>query len=77
MGIRVKVDEDLPTEVAHRLASAGHDTRTVRDQGLSGIPDENLWKVAQSEQRCLFTADKGFANAQEFPPGTHAGIVLL
>ena len=28
-------------------------------------------------QRCLFTADKGFSNAQLFPPGTHAGIVLL
>lgn len=25
----------------------------------------------------LITADKGFANAQAHPPGTHAGIVLM
>ena len=25
----------------------------------------------------LFTADKGFANARCYPPGTHAGVVLF
>ena len=46
-------------------------------EGLTGTPDEELWNAVRQEQRCLFTADKGFANAQLFPPGTHAGIVLL
>ena len=25
----------------------------------------------------LFTADKGFANARDYPPGSHAGVVLF
>ena len=77
MPIAVKVDEDLPAEVADLMRRAGHDARTVVQEGLTGIPDEGLWSMVQQEQRCLFTADKGFANAQLFPPGTHAGIVLL
>lgn len=31
----------------------------------------------QEEKRFLITADKGFADIRMFPPGTHAGILLL
>jgi predicted nuclease of predicted toxin-antitoxin system len=77
MAISFKVDEDLPVEVAERLRVAGHDVTTVREQSLSGTTDAELWPIIQREQRCLVTADKGFANAQMHPPGTHAGIVLF
>ena len=77
MPMRIKVDEDLPAEVADLLQDAGHDARSVVGQGMTGMPDEGLWRVVQGEGMCLFTADKGFANAQVFPPGTHGGIVLL
>jgi len=77
MPIAVKVDEDLPAEVADLLRKAGHDAQTVMQEALTGTLDAELWKVVQQEQRCLFTADKGFANAQLYPPGTHAGVVLL
>jgi len=77
MPIRIKVDEDLPQEVAATLRHADHDARTVSEQGLAGATDEAVWEVVQYEQRCLFTADKGFANAHLHPPGTHPGIVLL
>jgi len=77
MPIRIKVDEDLPVEVADLLRSAGHDAITVAQEGLTGSPDDSLLKAVQRERRCLLTADKGFANAQSLPPGTHAGVVLL
>lgn len=77
MPIGIKVDEDLPAEVGDLLRKAGHDAHTVAQEDLTGTPDDRLWSVVQQEQRCLFTADKGFANAQVFPPGTHRGIVLL
>ena len=77
MPMWIKVDEDLPVEVADLLRKAGHDAHSVAEQGLSGSPDKELWRVARRERRCLFTADKGFANARVFPPGQHAGIVLL
>lgn len=77
MSIRIKVDEDLPVGVAERLSAAKHDAVTVVEETLTGTPDEELWNVVQREKRCLFTADKGFANAQLHPLGTHNGIVLL
>lgn len=77
MPIRIKVDEDLPTDVADALRKAGHDVLTVIDQQLCGTPDDRLWSSIQGESRCLFTADKGFANAAAHPPGSHYGIVLL
>lgn len=77
MPMRIKVDEDLPIQVADLLRSAGHDACTVVEQGLVGAADDGLWKLIQQEQMCLITADKGFANARAFPPGTHCGVVLM
>ena len=77
MAVRVKVDEDLPTDIADMLRAAGYDAETVHAQGHSGLPDDQLWPQVQQEQRMLLTADKGFANAQVYPPGSHAGVVLF
>lgn len=77
MGIRIKVDEDLPAEMPRLLSSAGHDAVSLIELGLSGAKDAQLWPVIQHEKRCLFTADKGFADVRVHPPGTHHGIVLF
>src|SRR4051794_16622474 len=77
MPVPVKVDEDLPGEISDLLGAAGHDAKTVYIQGHSGLPGEQLWPRIQQEQRMLFTADKGFANARIYPPGSHAGVVLF
>ena len=77
MPVSIKVDEDLPAEVANLLRDTGHDAVTVLEQEMTGTPDSDLWQAIQKENRCLFTADKGFADARNHPPGTHAGIVLL
>jgi predicted nuclease of predicted toxin-antitoxin system len=77
MPVAVKVDEDLPNDIENVVRAAGHDTITVYAQGHTGMPDEQLWPIVQQEQRMLFTADKGFANARVYPPGTHAGVVLF
>ena len=77
MSVAIKVDEDLPAEVAAILSQAGHDAKTVHDQGHTGMPDAQLWPIVQQEQRLLLTADKAFANARDFPPGSHAGVVLF
>ncbi len=75
--IAIKIDEDLPATFVPRLLQAGHDVVTVHDQRWTGLPDDELWPRVQTERRSLFTADKGFANANLHPPGTHAGIVLF
>lgn len=77
MPVAIKLDKDLLTEIAVLLRAIGHDCTTVYDQGHYGLPDNYLWPIVQDEQRVLFTGDKGFANARDFPPGSHAGIVLF
>jgi predicted nuclease of predicted toxin-antitoxin system len=77
MSVPVKVDEDLPADIAELLHVAGHDAKTVYAQEYTGLPDEQLWPKVQHEQRMLLTADKGFANARVYPPGSHAGVVLF
>jgi predicted nuclease of predicted toxin-antitoxin system len=74
---RIKVDEDLPRQIAEMLNARGYDAATVSDQGWQGTPDDLLWQRVQDERRFLMTADKGFADLRRQVPGTHAGVILL
>ncbi len=73
----IKVDEDLPRQVADYLVAKGYDAVTVRQQHMGGWKDAELWVVVQAEQRFLITADKGFGNIRHYKPGEHAGVLLL
>lgn len=67
----------MPTEIAELLNRHGCDALTVRDQGWLGKADDELWRRVQGEQRWLVTADKEFADLRRYPPGSHAGLILL
>lgn len=71
------VDEDLSRSTAPALRDAGCATIDVRDVGLRGHSDPEVFASAQSREMTLVTADKGFANVLSYPPGTHAGIIVL
>jgi predicted nuclease of predicted toxin-antitoxin system len=75
--VRVKVDKDLPKAATQLLRERGFDALSVIEQGMGGSKDIALWSAVQSEQRFLVTADKGFGDIRSFPPGTHAGILVL
>ena len=77
MAARLKIDENLPKEIAELLNAHGYDAVTVRNPGWTGSADDDLWQRIQKEGRWLVTADKGFADVCLYPPGTHAGLVLL
>jgi hypothetical protein len=66
--VRLKVDENLPCEIADLLNEHGYDARTVLDQGWQGMADHELWQGIQAEGRWLITADKGFADLRLYPP---------
>jgi predicted nuclease of predicted toxin-antitoxin system len=71
------VDEDMPRSTARALREAGYVAEDVRDVGLRGKPDHAVFAYAQAHGQILVTADKGFANVVSFPPGTHAGLIVL
>ena len=75
--MRVKVDEDLPKAVVQILRRRGYQAVSVVEQGMGGTKDPLLWQVVQAEGRFLVTADKGFGDIRSYPPGTHAGVLLL
>jgi predicted nuclease of predicted toxin-antitoxin system len=70
------LDEDMPRSLAKLLREAGYEVADVRDVGLRGHSDTEVFAYAQAEQATLLTADKGFANMLTYPPGSHAGIVV-
>ncbi len=75
--MHIKVDEDLPPIAARWLQEKGYTASTVIDQGMGGWKDPKLWQVVQSDNQFLLTADKGFGDIRVYPPGSHAGILLL
>ena len=75
--MRIKVDEDLPRTVTELPRSQNHDAVSVLDQTMGDTKDPDLWEAVQKENRFLITADKGFGDIRRYPPGTHAGVLLL
>jgi predicted nuclease of predicted toxin-antitoxin system len=75
--LRCKIDENLPTEAAALLRSAGHECHTVFDEGLSGAPDPAISARCMAEGRVLLTLDLDFADIRTYPPGRTVGIVVF
>ena len=75
--MKVKIDENLPAEIADDLRDLGHDAMTVVDQGMAGIDDERLMSRVEGEFRVFMTMYKGIANIQAYSPGRFAGLILL
>jgi predicted nuclease of predicted toxin-antitoxin system len=75
--VRLKVDEDLPTNLVRLLRDRGHDATSVVEQGWTGTPDKDLFPKIKAEGRLFLTADKEFGDIRKFPPGSHPGILLF
>ncbi len=71
------VDEDMPRSMAGILREAGYQAEDVRDAGLRGQPDDQIFEYAQNRQAVLITADLGFTDPWRFPRHSHAGIILV
>ncbi|QXD16311.1 DUF5615 family PIN-like protein [Rhodocaloribacter litoris] len=61
----------------HLLRQAGYEADRITDQGLSGAHDDVVWQRVCADQRFFITLDLDFSDVRRFPPGTHAGILLL
>lgn len=75
--MQIKLDENLPADLAEILAELGHDVDTAPGEGLTGREDAAIWSAAQIDNRLLITQDLDFSDLRRFEPGTHGGIMLL
>ncbi len=75
--MRVKLDENLPAALVHRLSALGHDVDTVATENLKGRADAMVWQAAQRAQRLLVTRNLDFSDIRQFKPGTHCGLLLV
>src|SRR5438067_13758409 len=75
--MRIKLDENLPLQLATSLQNIGHDVHTTSDEGLTGHSDREIWGAAQAESRFLITQDLDFSDIRQFTPGSHAGVLLV
>lgn len=75
--MRLKLDENLPRDLADELKRRRHDVDTVLDEQLGGRKDPIVVQAATDEARMVITLDRGVGDVRSFPPGSHAGVVVL
>ena len=75
--MKLKLDENLPESLATELADIGQDVDTVRQEGLAGHSDPDVWSAAQAAGRFLVTQDLDFSDVRKFRPSTHHGLLLI
>jgi predicted nuclease of predicted toxin-antitoxin system len=75
--MNVVLDEDLHRSLRTALKRLGHEVFDIRDYGLRGKSDKEIFEFAQQQKAVLFSGDLGFANIIEFPLGSHFGIAIL
>jgi predicted nuclease of predicted toxin-antitoxin system len=75
--VKFKLDENLPASSSAVLTSAGHDVDTVSAEHLIGAPDRDVVTAATTAGRILISLDVGMADIRAYPPGSHAGIIVL
>lgn len=60
--LRFVVDEDMPRSTSRILRDRGFEVLDVRDCGLRGAKDVDIFKFAQREDAVILTGDVGFGN---------------
>jgi len=75
--VKLKLDENLPETLLVELAALNHDTDNVRQEGLAGHDDSEVWTAAQASGRFLITQDLDFSDVRRFKTGTHHGLLLV
>ena len=75
--LRILVDEDIPRPTAGLLQSLGINAIDLRDVGLKGATDDEVFGYAQKQEMVIISRDKEFGNIVKYPLGTHHGIIWV
>jgi len=75
--MRLLADQDIYKITIDHLREWGHDLLTAKELGLQQVPDEDLLRRAQKEDRLLLTRDKGFGGLVFLNGELSTGVILL
>ena len=75
--MKIKLDENVPSQLKESLARLVHDVDTIVDEHLAGVPDLEVWDASKRAGRFLVTQDLDFSDVRVFPPGSHPGLLVL
>ena len=75
--MKAVIDEDLPRSLGNVLTALGFSVFDIRDFGLRGSDDREVFAFSQKQKAVLFSGDLGFSNTLAFPLGKHCGICIL
>jgi predicted nuclease of predicted toxin-antitoxin system len=75
--VKLKLNENLPHDLTADLVERGHDVHSVHDEQLAGHTDPVVVRAATEEDRMVLTLDRGVGDLRHYPPGSHAGIIVL
>lgn len=76
-GTRVLTDENLHPEVVSFLRREGGDVLDVREEGLTGVSDEELIRRAEAEHRIVITHDRDFGRLLTARGQLSIGVIYL
>ncbi|MGH9847066.1 MAG: DUF5615 family PIN-like protein [Blastocatellia bacterium] len=71
------VDENMPRSLANELAALGFVVQDVREIGLRGHPDAEVFQAALISDAIIITRDRGFIRDKDWPSGFTAGVIFV
>ncbi len=74
--MKMFANENLFDPVINYLRSVGHNVLSLREAGLSGISDDEVFQLACKEKYVIITMDKDFSRMFRFPPESCGGIIV-
>lgn len=75
--MKIFANENLFDPIIEYLRSIGHDVLSIREAGLCGISDDEVYQLACKENRMIITMDKDFSRMFRFPPEACGGIIVV
>lgn len=75
--MKIFANENIFEPIIDYLKDLGNDVFSIRDSGLSGISDDEVYQRACKEKRVIITMDKDFSRMFRFPPEKCGGIIVV
>ena len=75
--MKIFANENLFDPIINYLKSISHEVLSLREAGLSGISDDEVYQLACKEKYVIVTMDKDFTRMFRFPPKSCGGIIVV